>query len=406
MRIFRALIIAAAVAFPAFLVHAAPITAGSILLYRVGTGTGNLTNTGNEVFVDEYTTTGLLVQSIAMPTTTSGLQRQLIASGTASSEGLITVSPNGQYVTVTGYGRDLGGGTSLSGTTGATVNRTIGIINVSTGSVDTSTALSDFASGNNPRSAVTTNGTDIWMAGGAGGVRYTTLGNSTSTQLQTLANNRQVNVFDGQLYASNDSTGGGNTVILGSIGAGLPTTGNQTYTSLPGFIDHTGTASASAYAFFFADLTGSVAGVDTLYVADDSALALTKYSLVSGNWASNGTVGIDTNDFRGVTGLVNGSTVSLFATRNGGAGATGGGVLVSLVDSSGYNGAFTGTPTDLVTAGTNIAFRGVAAVPVPEPSTLAILSSLGAVGLAVYRHRRRSHSKERVERSIDSLATW
>jgi hypothetical protein len=383
-------IVAAAAVTPAAAV-AGPVTPGNLVVYRIGTGTGSLLNTGNPVFIDEFTTSGTLVQSIAMPTTVSGSNKQLIASGTATSEGMLTVSPNGAFVTVTGYATVTGGTASLSGTTSVAVNRSVGIITAATGAVDTTTALTNWTSGNNPRSAVTTNGTDIWLAGGTSGVSYATKGaTSATTGLTTLQNVRQVNVFDGQLYVSNDSTSGSNTVILGPVGTGLPTTAGQTYASLPGFITHTSTASASAYSFFFADLDSGVAGLDTLYVADDSALALTKYSLVSGNWVANGTVGTD-QDYRGLTGAVNGTTVSLFATRLGGSGPTGGGELVSLVDSSGYNGSFTGTPTLLATAGANTAFRGVGIVPVPEPSTLVLAAAGVAIaGLGVWNRRRAS----------------
>src|SRR5439155_14267498 len=118
----------------------------------------------------------------------SGNQKQLIASGTATSEGLLTVSPNGQYVALTGYGATIPT-TGLAGTASATVNRVVGIIPASTGAPDTSTGLTDFADGNNPRSAVTTNGTDIWVSGGSGGARYTTFGSTTSTQLSTTVTN-------------------------------------------------------------------------------------------------------------------------------------------------------------------------------------------------------------------------
>lgn len=354
----------------------AAIGTGNLVVYRVGDGAGGLVNTGNAVFIDEYTPSGTLVQSIAMPTTSSGSNKQLIASGTATSEGMLTVSPNGQFVTVTGYARDIGGVGSLSGTTSAAVNRSVGIITVSSGAVDSSTALTNWTSGNNPRSAATTNGTDIWLAGGTNGVSHTNKGATTATTgLTTLGNVRQVNVFNNQLYASNDSTSG-NTVILGTVGSGLPTTGVQTYTSLPGFITHASTPSASAYSFFFADLSTSVAGLDTLYVADDSALALTKYSLVSGNWTANGTVGVDADDYRGITGAVSGSTVTLFATRKGGSGATGGGELVSLADSSGHNGAFSGAPTLLATAAANTAFRGVGHIPLSADTTPPAVSTL------------------------------
>ena len=63
---------------------AAPFTAGNVVIYRVGDGIGSLVNTGNPVFLDEYTPAGVLVQSIAMPTVVIGLNRRLVASGIAT----------------------------------------------------------------------------------------------------------------------------------------------------------------------------------------------------------------------------------------------------------------------------------------------------------------------------------
>jgi hypothetical protein len=362
---------------------AAPFTAGNLLIYRVGDGSAGLVNTGAAVFVDEFTPAGTLVQSVAMPTTVSGANQRLIASGTASSEGLITVSADGQYVALTGYNRALGGTGTLNSTTGANVNRVVGIITSATGVVNTSTALADFADGNNPRSAVTTNGTDIWLAGGTGGIRYTTLGSTTSTQIaNTVLNNRQVNIFNGQLYSSDSS---GTAVRLGTVGTGLPTTTGQTITNLPGF-----PITGSQYGFFFADLSSSVAGVDTLYVADDTNTSgvggILKYSLVGGTWVANGIAGAFGDAYRGLTGVVTPSGVQLFATRKGGSAAAGGGELVSLLDSTGYNAAI-GSPTitSLATAGANTAFRGVAYIPVPTPGSAMLV---GLAGLAAARRRR------------------
>src|SRR5262249_52491697 len=112
----------------------------------------------------------------------------------------------------------------------------------------------------------------------------------------------------------------------------------------------------------------------------------TKYSLVGGNWTANGTIGVDADDYRGVTGVVSGSSVTLFATRKGGSGATGGGELVSLLDASGYNRAVAGAPTPLATAVANTAFRGVGVIPaIPEPANLGLLSLVGLLAM-----RRRS----------------
>ena len=57
----------------------AAFTPGNIVIYRVGDGTSSLVNTGNAVFLDEYTPSGTLVQSIALPTADSGTNQTLIA---------------------------------------------------------------------------------------------------------------------------------------------------------------------------------------------------------------------------------------------------------------------------------------------------------------------------------------
>ncbi|MBY0275122.1 CehA/McbA family metallohydrolase [Candidatus Binatia bacterium] len=362
------LLCSVAVASPA---NAAPFASGNVVVYRVGSGIGSLVNTGSPVFLDEYTTAGALVQSIPLPTAASGANKQLIASGTATSEGLLTRSSDGTKLLLSGYATNPGGATSLSTTSGATVPRTVGVVDA-LGNVDTSRALTDFATSNTPRSLASVDGGGVWVAGGAGGVRYSgSTSDTTSSDLTsgTLANVRHLQIFGGQLYLS---SGSGTNTFRGVdvVGTGLPTSGAQTVTRLAGLTD---ASNPSTYGFFLADLDAGVAGFDTLYVADDGAGALTKFSLVGGTWVANGTVGVDTDDYRGLAATVSGTTVTLYATRKAGSGATGGGELVTLTDASGYGGAFAGTPSVLATAATNTAFRGVAlapegAGPTPTPS--------------------------------------
>lgn len=341
----------------------APFTPGNLVVYRIGNGTDALTSAGNPVFLDEYTPNGMLVQSIALPTTASGANRQLIANGTSSAEGFITRSADGRFLIVTGYARDLGGTGAVSGTASADVPRVIGRIDAN-GVINTTTAITDAFTGANIRSAVSTNGTDFLVTGSSGGVRYVTLGSSTTTQINTGANSvtnlRQINIFNNQLYFS---TGSGTAPRVAAVGNGVPTTTGQDTTPLanvPG--------NGSPYSFFFADLSASVQGVDTLYVADDITTAggnggIQKYSLVAGAWTANGVAGMGADAYRGLTGVVSGTTVTLYATRKGGTSATGGGELVRLVDSTGYNGTISGEPTLLATAAPNTAFRGVALAP-------------------------------------------
>src|SRR5690242_16473910 len=67
----------------------AAFTPGNLVIYRVGSTGTPLVNTGSPVFLDEYTPTGTLVQSVAMPTTANLPQEQLVASGVASAEGFL-----------------------------------------------------------------------------------------------------------------------------------------------------------------------------------------------------------------------------------------------------------------------------------------------------------------------------
>ncbi len=367
-----------------------PIQAGDLVVYRVAGGTsvatGNpatLANTGNAVVIDDYrlvSGTYTLSQSIVMPTTTSVVngvtQYSLIDSGTAGSDGLLTVSEDGRYIALTGYSRPLGGTGSITGTAAATNPRTIGILTTATGAVDTSTALTNAADANNARSAVTSNGTDIWFAGGASGINYTTKGSTTGVSLNAsvpTGNFRQVNIVNGQLYASTGSTVTNRAV--NTIGTGLPTGAGQAVTILPG-LPTAGATAQSPYGFFFADLNPSIAGNDVLYVADDgssTSTGLSKYLFDGTNWLAAGHVGVSADSYRGLTGTVSNGIVSLFSTRKGGSGATGGGELVSITDNTGYNDGqgtnhtandFTSlAPTVLITAATNSAFRGVVYIP-------------------------------------------
>src|SRR6185436_3014566 len=98
---------------------------GNLVIYRPGDGAAALGSNGTAVFLDEYTTGGVLVQSIPVPTTTVGAQRRLVCSGSATTEGYLTRSDDGQYVVFSGYDAALGAA-SIATSTSATVPRVIG----------------------------------------------------------------------------------------------------------------------------------------------------------------------------------------------------------------------------------------------------------------------------------------
>ena len=330
---------------------ASGFTAGDIVVYRVGDGTTALSGSAAPVFLDEYSPSGTLVQSVPLPTAASGTNNPLVASGSASSEGLLSLSSDGRYLVLPGYDTAVGT-TKISSSASTAIPRTIGLVDAA-GDVNTSTALTDFATGNNPRSATSTNGTDIWVGGAAGGPRYTTVGATTSTELDngTFKNVRQVATSGGQLYASADPTKAGLTI--GTVGSGLPTTAGQTVSNLP-----FSTSPTDPYAFSLLTL-GSGTAPDTLYEADLDAGAVLKFGLIDGVWTAEGSVQVSSPE--GLTANDADGTVSIYVTSSGASGTSG--VVQEITDSSGVGGTLTGTATTIATLPANEAARGVAFAP-------------------------------------------
>lgn len=334
----------------------AQITPGNLVVARVGTGAAPLSNASTATFLDEVTVAGSPVQTIAMPTTATGLNLPFSNSGTATSEGFVTQSADGRFLVLAGYGT-APGLAAVSGTASSTVNRVIARVALD-GTIDTTTALTDGYSGSNIRSATSLDGTMMWSAGTASvaanaGVRYTTLGSTTSLQLSaTPTNMRVVNIdpFQNELFCSS-ATGTFQGISL--IGTGLPTTAGQTTTLIPGFPTATG---PSSYDFFFAD-------AGTLYVADDrtnGSGGIQKWILSGGTATLAYTLAVTlTSGCRGLSGYVENGVATLFATTTQASGNS----LVTVVDTGASS-----TFTTLATAAANTAFRGVRFVRTPASS--------------------------------------
>jgi hypothetical protein len=327
--------------------QAVPSCTQTFTLVRVGTGAAALAASATATFLETYYPTlvgGAPVSVVALPTTASGGNQALLLGGTSGTEGGLSRSADGHYVTLAGYA-----GAAGSATTGTT--RVVGRMDAA-GNVDTSTRLASSAfSGQSVRGATSLDGQNFWVSGNgntsSGGVWYVPLGASGGTmggtQIVTAPNNaRLVNVFGGQLYGSAGSVPYTNVF---TIGTGTPTMAGATATSLPGMPTTTG---PTPLGFVLFDLNPNVPGLDTMFVADSS---LQKWTFDGTTWTKDATFTVVSSSCLGVTGWVTSTGVTLVVTTSASA------LRVDVPT--------TGTPTSttLFSAATNTAFRGVALAP-------------------------------------------
>jgi hypothetical protein len=336
----------------------AQFTAGNLVVLQVGDGSAALSNASTPTFLNQYSTTGTLINATALPT--SGTN-QLTLSGTATSEGQITRSFGGTAILVAGYDSAPG----VASIASSTVARKAISIDA-TGAI-TAAGSTTLYSGNNIRGAFS-DGTTTWGSGPTSGIVNLT---SNSVVSNTPINNaRVVNSFNGNLYFS---TAQGNSTStthgIYQVVTGIPTTQTQLF--------DTG-GSSSSYAFSISP------GGSTVYIADDRAASgggVQKWTLSGSTWSLAGT--FTTGGASGARGLVvdySGALPVLYATTS----EPSGNRIVSTIDS----GAF-GTMTDVVAAPANTAFRGITFAPVPEPATV-LGAGVGLFGLVRLARRGRA----------------
>jgi hypothetical protein len=217
-----------------------------------------------------------------LPQSDSGANSVVSSEYGSSSEGTLQLSGNGFYLTVMGYGVNaadfndnpgsfsplstntaLGQSGSMTGQTYTPVPRVVALIDAF-GNVDSTTALFNIFNGNNPRSAYTLDGTNIYVSGqgtspdATGGVFFTTLGSSSATPITGLDTNsktssqdsREVQIFNNTLYVSVDSRqgSGSNRDFIGTLGSPPSTSlfnNGSGPTMLPGFGNSGGTGKVS-----------------------------------------------------------------------------------------------------------------------------------------------------------------
>ena len=240
---------AAAIAIVALITSAqAQFTAGNLVVLQEGDGTAALSNVGTEIFLDQYTTGGSFVNSMAIP---SNGPTALVNSGTATSEGALNLSANGQYLVFAGYNA-VAGTTGIASTTATAAPRAVATVDAN-GNYILQATTSSYFSGNNIRSGTTDGNGNFWAAGAIGGVNY--LGTGTPASIgNTVANSRVIQDIGGNLYYS---TGSGLRGIVEI--PGTPTSGGAGGTN---YVIPTGTqfgTGASPYDFAINGNTADVA---------------------------------------------------------------------------------------------------------------------------------------------------
>lgn len=332
----------------------AQFTQGNLVVYQVGDGSAALTNSATPTFLKEYTTAGTTGVSVTMPTAGGA---RLTNSGTATTEGLITLSFGGQFIIVPGY--DAATGVGVTTSTSGTVNRVIDTVSF-LAIPGRATANATFFSTNSTRGACSDGLNNYWQTGGSSGTCYTGSGTAAAVST-TVANERGVNIFNNKLYFS---TGSGTRGIY-QVGSGAPpTTGSNTATNI---ISSGG--SGSPYAF---DMNNTS---DVCYVADDqasSAGGIQKWTYNGTAWSLAYTLGTGVTNIgaRGVTVDWSGANPIIYGTSA----ESSGNRIFKIVDAGAGSAA-----TTLVTAATNTIFRGIVFSPYCTAANVTTISSNGPI---------------------------
>lgn len=390
------------------LVGACAVLSGSLLqaetfnfyLMRVGDGVATLNANGAALSLLEMTTDGTsggtnLLNIYNAPT--SGASTQITQGGTFSTTGSLDVSLDGNHLMFTGWGASVGstliGSSGTNGTTRTATPIVIGDFNLTTKTFDTSTRLTNVFTGSNssggPNGVASVDGSSYWLTGSLTGGNDPTYGlvyaaNGATTGINQLSSNgtssgalatTDVEILDGTVYVSR---GAGTSPARGvySTNNGLDGSQLHTMTILPGGAF----SNSDAYSSFefLNDSTMLVTKTTGIEVFTESGGNWTKLTGLNQSFSSS--------SMRQM-GLVDNGTGTAMVLYTVSGGTSNNSLWAVPFDTT----ALTfGTAQQLLSAGANYTFTGVAGLTtVPEPSSIILLSLAGAgAGWILLRRRR------------------
>jgi len=402
---------------------------GNIVLSTVGNGSSTMDNAGWRVNARVIKQSdGSTLNNFTGPVNPSS-GKKFCNSGTATSEGALTLSLNGRYLTMVGYDAD-STNTGVAGTASSTRNRVIARVD-SVGNYDVTTYTTSLYSANNIRGGCSEDGNSFYVSGNGtsssnAGVQLFSLGSTSATQVNSSIGNSG-NVRWSEIFASYDtsnatltkglylSTGTGTAGIY-QVGSGLPTSSSSgTAIATP--------SSISPYAFLFLDASTSEAGLDLLYITNDGSNSnnIQKFYKSGGTWTAAGTHSIGA--VRGISGYITATgRVKLFFTR--GNTSTLQGRVIQCWDNASYSSTINlqnNSNNNLSTSNYNILFsfdstklaqRGIAFTPTSfnsHPSNSSVCSGTStSFTVAMYAPTNSDSAVYNYywQRSNDGGSTW
>ena len=316
-----------------------PFVAGNLAVLRIGDATRTLSGQGNSVFIDQFATNGTLISTVDIP---ANGPNALISSGSASSEGALTLSADARLLVLAGYNVALTNtpflSSSLASSSAGAAPRAVGVVDVA-GNFALVAVITNQYSGNNVRCGTTDGRGNYWVAGATSGTFY--FGSGSTNTVQSIVANTLVIQNLGDLFFSTAKATPGIWKIPGA----------PTIPSVPAVAVPTGSGS-NPFAFTFS------ADFSTAYIADDTLTGkggVQRWEYKGAAWTmSYAFAGLTNVGARGLAADFRGAQPVIYATTAEASGNR----LVSITD-TGPGSAV----TTLATAGVNQVFRGVSRTP-------------------------------------------